>query len=421
MRVNLFGSPERRLVILCGSVSFVSGMVFSMVTSLAPMLAHDLGIPAQGIGPIMGVYMIAASVSGFLGTLYLDRFDRRKGLFVGMLGVVTGLLATALAPNEHLLLAARMLTGIFAGPANAFSVAIIIDNVPLERRGRALGSIAGFGALAQIIGIPAGLEIADLFNSWRYPFFAIALVGSTLAVWVAYNLPPQRAHLENATSFAIRQRLRLLGGLLSRPICLLAYGSQLTGIVPLVAITAIMAVFLVNNLGYPSTQLSALYLIGGLTNIAAARVVGQAIDNVGPGIVSVVSTVLLTIAILMAYMGFNPGLPWIAVFALFFITTSGRLVVGQTIITRIPKPSERAGFQALASSIQSMSMGLSAMAIPVLLGSTPDGKLTGVNRFATVTIAVSWIFPFLVYRLNTLLTRREKAEAQLSAMTVPAE
>ncbi len=421
MRVTFFGTHERRLIILCGSVSFVSGMVFSMVTSLAPMLARDLHIPAQSIGPIMGFYMISASVSGFLGTLYLDRFDRRKGLFVAMLGVVTGLVATALAPNIHLLLAARMLTGAFAGPANAFSVATVIDNTPLERRGRALGSIAGFGALAQIIGIPVGLEIANAFDSWRYPFFAIALVASILAVFVVSNLPPQRAHLTGATSFAIRARLRLLGQLLSRPLCLLAFGGQLTGIVPLVAITSIMAVFLVNNLGYPSSQLPMLYFIGGLINIVAARMVGHAIDNFGPGIVSIVSTILLTIAILMAYLGFNPGLPWVLVFALFFLTTSGRLVVGQTIITRIPKPSERAGFQGLASSIQSMSMGLTAVSIPTLLGSTPDGKLTEVPRFAIVVIAVSWIFPFVVYRLHGMLKSRDLAEREIIARAVPAE
>ena len=34
---------------------------------------------------------------------------------------------------------------------------------------------------------------------------------------------------------------------------------------------------------------------------------------------------------------------------------------------RIPKPEERAGFQSLSSSIQSFTMALSAMAIPVII------------------------------------------------------
>jgi predicted MFS family arabinose efflux permease len=221
-------------------------------------------------------------------------------------------------------------------------------------------------------------------------------------------------------NFALRERLRLLGRLLTKPLCLLAYGLQMTGVVPLVAITTIMAVYLVNNLGFPSSQLSALYFLGGGLNMISARlVVGPGIDSFGAGIVSLGSTVLMTVAILMAYLGMNPGLPWVVVFALFFITSSARLIVSQTTNTRIPRANERAGFQSLSSAIQAGTMGLSALSTRYVLGSTPDGKLTGIAPFALGVIAVGWIYPFLVYRLNALLARRDQAEAAMAA--VPAE
>ncbi len=69
---------------MVGSISFVSSLIFSLVGSLAPSFQKDLGIPAQAIGTIMGVYMLSSATSGFLGTLYLDRFDRRKALAVGL-------------------------------------------------------------------------------------------------------------------------------------------------------------------------------------------------------------------------------------------------------------------------------------------------------------------------------------------------
>jgi predicted MFS family arabinose efflux permease len=442
--VNLLGSAEQRLVIMMGAVAFLSGMVFSMVGALAPMFSRDLGIPAQSIGTIMGVYMLASAVSGFVGTLYLDRFDRRKGLAVALAGVVFGLVMTALAPNLPLLIAARVLSGVFSGPSSALSVAIIVDNIPAERRGRALGSVAAFGALAQIIGIPAGLGIAQLFDSWRSPFFAIAAVGAALAILVVANLPAQRAHLDGATSFAVRQRLRLLGQLLSRPICLIAYALQMTGIVPLVAITTIMAVFLVNNLAYPQDGLMMLYLVGGGANVLIARQIGKGIDRFGPGIVALISTILLSAAIMIGYLGMGYSLvlalqsaihhglgglggiypellPIVLVFALFFVTSSGRLVVGQTMAMRIPRPEERAGFQALGSSIQSLTMAMSALAIPKLLGSTPEGRLTGVANFSYVVLAVTWIFPVLVYWLDGLLNRRETVATVAGAVPVPAE
>jgi Kef-type K+ transport system membrane component KefB len=121
----------------------------------------------------------------------------------------------------------------------------------------------------------------------------------------------------------------------------------------------------------------------------------------------------------MAYLGMNPGLPWIVVFALFFVTSSSRLIVSQTTNTRIPRPNERAGFQSLSSAIQAGTMGLSALSTRYVLGSTPEGKLTGIAPFALGVIVVGWIYPFLVYRLNALLARRDLEEAAMEA--VPAE
>lgn len=420
--MKLLGSQEQLLVTIVGLISFLSGMVFSMVGALAPMLQREIGMPAQAIGTIMGVYMMASSISGFLGTLYLDRFDRRRGLTFSLTGVVIGLVMTGLAPNLHLLIAARILSGVFSGPSTALALAIVIDNVPVERRGRALGTVAAFGALAQIIGIPAGLVVANWFDSWRSPFFAIAAVGALLAIWVIANLPSQRKHLEgDDVDVSVRRRLNLLGELLTRPICLVAFALQLTGIVPLVAITTIMSVFLVNNLGYPQSELTTLYFVGGGVNVLISRYLGRAVDVAGPAAVALASTVLLSAAIVMGYMGMNLGLPLIAIFTVFFFTSSARMVVAQTVTLRIPKPEERAGFQSLSQSVQSFAMALSALAIPHLLGSTPDGKFTRIIPFASGVLVVTWFFPFLVYWLNALLARRDRPAPLPTIEAVPAE
>jgi predicted MFS family arabinose efflux permease len=448
--VKSSGASEGLLVNLCGLVALLSGIVFSMVGALAPMFSRDLHIPTQSIGTIMGSYMLASATSGFLGTLYLDRFDRRKALGVGLVGVVAGLALTALAPNLPLLIAARIVSGVFAGPSNAVSIAIVVDNIPAERRGAALGTVAAFGAVAQIIGIPAGLFIAQAFGSWRDPFFAAAIFAAVLAVLVVVNLPAQRGHLIGGASFTIGNRLALMGRFFTRSDSLIAFVLQITGIVPLVAITTIMSVYLVNNLGYPQGGLIMLYIVGGFANMGVARMMGRGIDRFGAGAMSIVASIVLSLAIGISYLRFGWGavlgledairgmlpadtglwakvhsflypelLPVMLVFALFFITSAGRLVVGQTITMRIPKPEERAGFQSLSSAIQSFTMAMSALAIPKLLGSTPDGRLTGTDAFSWGVILVAWIFPPLVYLLDSLLTRRDRAA--LPAIAVPAE
>ena len=83
--------------------------------SLAPAFQKDLGIPAQQIGTIMGVYMLSSATSGFLGTLYLDRFDRRKLLLFAYGGFIFGTLSCGLSTNAITLLMARALSGTFGG------------------------------------------------------------------------------------------------------------------------------------------------------------------------------------------------------------------------------------------------------------------------------------------------------------------
>ena len=64
-----------------------------------------------------------------------------------------------------------------------------------------------------------------------------------------------------------------------------------------------------------------------------------------------------------------------------------------------------------------MSMGLAAMAVTYLVGSTPDGKLVGVDRMATGVLAVVWIFPILLYRLERMLARRPRPDSLLTEPT----
>ncbi len=397
---------ERRLIFLVGSLQFIITVVFSMVLPLAPLFARDLGIPTRDIGIIGGAYIVASSLSGLVGTLFLDRFDRRRGLAVSIAGLVAGAAMSGLAPNLFWLIVSRLMTGIFSGPSYALALATIIDNVPVERRGRALGAIAGASSLALITGVPLSLGIANLLGSWRYPFFAVGLVGAALAVFAIKNLTPQRAHLTGAAARqTVRQRIAALASLLTRPACTLAYSIQVAAAMPLMALSTIMAVFLTNNLGLGAKGLSWVYLIGGGTNLVVARIIGRLADKYGSAPISVATTALVTAAILMGYVGLNPGLPLLLIFPVFFIANSARTILIQTVAMRIPRPQERAGFQSLGQSMQGLSMGVSSISVSYLIGSTPDGKLVGVPNLALGVMVFVWLFPILLFRLERLISR----------------
>ena len=399
------------MVLLVGALQFIINMIFTMAVPLAPMFSRDLGIPSQSVGVISGAYIVASATSSFIGVLYLDRFDRRTGLAVGILGLVAGAVMTGFAPNLPLLVASRVLTGIFSGPAYSLAIATLIDNVPVERRGWALGAVTGAGSLSLIVGVPFSLAVAQAFDSWRAPFFAVAGCATIIGVWGLAKLAPQRKHLSGPVAqFSSSARLRSLWDLLTRPVCALAYLLQGVGAPPFIALSTIMPVFLVYNLGYPNSDLWLVYLVGGGSNFFILRIIGRLADRFGATPNALGMTAILSLVICFGYLGLNPGLPLLPIFSLFFVTNSARSILIQTTTMRIPKPAERAGFQALGQSIQSMSMGLTAMSITYLVGSAPDGRLLGVGPLAEGILAVVWMFPLLLYWVERILDRQHKSD-----------
>ena len=64
---------ERAIVHLVSAIQFINILDFIMVMPMGPDFALALGIPTNLIGYVGGAYTAAAFVSGFIGSLYLDR------------------------------------------------------------------------------------------------------------------------------------------------------------------------------------------------------------------------------------------------------------------------------------------------------------------------------------------------------------
>src|SRR5215472_17425164 len=115
---------ERAVVFLIAAVQFINILDFVMVMPLGPDFAKALGIDLAKLGMIAGSYMGAAAVSGYAGSFFLDRFDRRQALGVAMLGLVTGTALGGVATGLHSLMAARLVAGLFGGPATSIAFSI---------------------------------------------------------------------------------------------------------------------------------------------------------------------------------------------------------------------------------------------------------------------------------------------------------
>jgi len=189
-----FSRYQSRLIAILALVQFTVILDFIIMSPLGAILMPALDITASQFGVAVSAYAFSAGISGVLAAGFADRFDRKRLLLFFYVGFTAGTALCALAPNYHLLLLGRIVTGVFGGVVGSIVLAIITDLFALHLRGRLMGYVQTAFAASQVLGIPVGLFLANHWN-WHVAFAAI--VGLALVVMAAILLlmQPVNEHL----------------------------------------------------------------------------------------------------------------------------------------------------------------------------------------------------------------------------------
>jgi predicted MFS family arabinose efflux permease len=401
---------ERRVIILVAMVQLVNVLDFVMVMPLGQDFARALGIDEARLGWIGGSYTMAAAISGLVSARFLDRFDRRKALAVAMLGLVCATAAGGMAQGLPSMMAARIVAGMFGGPATSLSLAIIADVVPPERRGKAMGVVMASFSIASVLGVPAGLAAAQA-GSWRTPFFGLAVLGLGVTFYAVSRLPSLRLHMQgtrpkSTPTFELLKRREM-------QLMLAAAGAMTFSIFMIVPY---VRSFIVNNYGYPDDEVMFLYLAGGTGSFLVVQFTGRAVDRLGSTPVAALGTILVTVCLLVGFLPAHPIVPVMAVFTLYMSTASLRGVPISTLASRIPAPHERAQFMSMQSATQHISSSIGAIGAAQILATDPvDHRLLHMPIAVATACLVSLSVPFLLWQVE----RRVRARVAETAATAP--
>jgi len=384
---------EGRILALVAAVQFINILDFMMVMPLGPDFARQLGISTSHIGYVGGAYTAAAAVSGLVGALFLDRFDRRSALVLSMLGLALGTAAGAFARGLPSLMLARVLAGAFGGPATSVSLSIVADVVPPQRRGKAMGWVMSAFSVASVLGVPAGLELARR-GTFRTPFLAVAGLGLAVTVFAFVLLPSMRSHLVE------RRAQPAFAEIFARP--LVRRSLALTAMLNVAGFVLIpnIAGYVQLNLGYPRARLGLLYLCGGVASFLTLRVTGRLVDQRGSTWVARNATVLLAFTIVAGFVVNPPWLPVTLLFILFMTAMSARNVSASTLTSLVPLAAERARFTSMQSSVQHLAAASGAFLSAQVLSARPDGQLVGMARVATMSVLLTITLPLLFHAVE---------------------
>jgi predicted MFS family arabinose efflux permease len=401
-----FSTYQKFLVALLAFLQFSIILDFMIISPLGAIIMPDLDITPQRFGEIVSAYAFSAGASSLLAAGFADRFDRKKFLLFFYCGFVIGTALCALATSYPQLLVARVVTGIFGGVIGSVVLAIVTDLFPLAMRGRVMGVVQTAFSASQVLGIPAGIYIANLWN-WHVAFLAIVLVAVPVGVIIAVFMKPVAGHL------ALKQEAspwKHLTATIFVPRYVLSFATTALLVTGGYMLMPFGSVFTVNNLGISLADLPTIYLASGVFTIFTGPLVGRAADAFGKFRTFVFGCALTILMVLIyTHLGRVSLFTVILVSVLMFVGIFSRMIPSQALMSAIPEVTKRGSFNAVGASVQQFSGGIASVIAGLIVAQGPTGDLQRFDVLGYIVISTTLVSLVLMYFINKVVNEGSRS------------
>jgi predicted MFS family arabinose efflux permease len=411
-----FTGYQKFVIFILAITQFTVILDFMVMSPLGDMLMKSLNLKPSAFGFAVSAYAFSAGISGLLTAGFADKFDRKKLLLFFYLGFIAGTIFCGLAHTYAVLMAARIITGLFGGVIGSISMAIITDLFALQQRGRVMGFIQmGFGG-SQVLGIPIGLYLANAWG-WEAPFWMVASLSIIIAALIAVKLKPVVQHLTVQKDKSVYKHflhtvakadyrigfastaLLSIGGFMMMP-----FGTA----------------FAVNNLGLTNEQLPSLFMVSGISTLVIMPVVGKLSDKIDKFKIFIAASVwTMIMCVVYTNLGVTPLLLVMVFNILMMMGVMSRMIPSSALTSAIPDMSDRGAFMSINASLQQIAGGVAAAVGGMIVTQKSKGSpLLHYDTVGYVVVGISILSILLMSRVDKLIKR--KADSSKAAV-IPEE
>jgi predicted MFS family arabinose efflux permease len=401
-----YSRQESLLLASLAGAKFTHIIDFMVLMPLGPLLMRSFDISAQQFGYLVASYTISAGIAVLISAFFIDRLPRRLSLLVVYTGFILGTLACGLSNSYELLMAARMLTGVFGGMLNALILSSVGDTFPLEKRAGAMGLVMGAFSAAAAFGVPFGIYMASV-GDWNWPFLMLVIV--TLPIWFGlYAFVPNIKKQEYKTdSNALKTGpFEVIFRVLRSKNQLSALGMSLSLVLGQFMLIPYISPYMVGNIGFSQMDLVYIYLCGGLATLVTGPIIGRIADKFGHKKIFLVFAGISIVPLLLVTHLPEVGIPTaLVVTTLFFIFISGRIIPSLTMVVSSAETRYRAGFVSINTAMQQFAAGMAAIIsgsiITEIATANPEVKaISGYPYVGYMAVLLTIIAAYLGSRLK---------------------
>jgi predicted MFS family arabinose efflux permease len=405
-------SPYQKVAIaLLAVTQFTVILDFMVISPLGDFLMKSMNLHPNQFGIVVSVYAFSAGVSGLLTAGFADRFDRKKLLLFFYSGFILGTLLCGFSHSYFMLLAARLITGLFGGVISSIALAIVTDLFAIEQRGRAMGFMQmGFSA-SQVLGIPIGIYLANIWG-WQSAFLMVAGIAILITLVIIFKMQPVNKHL------ALRQE-RSAFKHLYHTVAKRNYRIGFTA-TALMSIGGFMmmpfgSAFAVNNLGVTPHQLPLLFMVSGVASLIIMPLIGRLSDKIDKYKLYLVASVY-TMIIVVAYTNLSAEPLWFVMMfnVLMMAGIFSRMIPATALTTSIPDMQDRGAFMSINASLQQIAGGIAAaVGGMIIVQKSKYSPLENYNLLGYLIVVISCITIFLLYRVSKMIKRKNAKPVEM--------
>ncbi|MCF0073547.1 multidrug effflux MFS transporter [Dyadobacter sp. CY261] len=176
------------LILILGSLTALGPFSIDMYLPGFPAIARDLNTTAAKVSLTLSGYFVGISLGQLLYGPLLDRFGRKKPLFIGLAVYILASAGCAMAATVEQLIVLRIIQAIGSCAATVASVAMVRDLFPVSENAKVFSLLLLVVGFSPMIAPTAGGYVTDAFG-WHAVFMILTVMGIAIFIATALWLP----------------------------------------------------------------------------------------------------------------------------------------------------------------------------------------------------------------------------------------
>ncbi|MCW3079056.1 multidrug effflux MFS transporter [Segetibacter sp.] len=185
------GTQKFKLIIILGLLSAIGPFSIDMYLPAFPSIAADLHTTVAKISLSLSSFFIGISFGQMLYGPLLDRYGRKKPLYIGLSVYLVASIGCALATSADQLIWLRLIQALGSCSGMVASRAMVRDLFPVSENAKVFSLLMLVIGVSPIIAPTLGGYLTSSFG-WHYLFAVLAMMAGLVLLAVHLYLPESR-------------------------------------------------------------------------------------------------------------------------------------------------------------------------------------------------------------------------------------